>query len=182
MPQEFTFFETATCTEEVRKAYEVMQAQYVFLPEDKIKYDVTMEALREIREKLLKTRAWTQYKASMTLKLQMKEAATKQNREPAFPKTGIIPNTKDLKDYIRPKMILHHYYSSLFDTTIRIFNSNYYPIEAEQNVTDHPIIQQKCKTLLFFSIIVPIKLFTAPVHFRGERERYLQPITRYAIQ
>ena len=61
-----------------------MQLQYVLRPEDRIEYDTAMEALREIRERLLKNRAWTQYKVSMKLKLQMKEAeADRQNREHA---------------------------------------------------------------------------------------------------
>ena len=84
MPQEFTFFENAASNEAVRKAYAVMQLQYVLRPEDRIEYDTAMEALREIRERLLKNRAWTQYKVSMKLKLQMKEAeADRQNRERA---------------------------------------------------------------------------------------------------
>ncbi len=84
MPQEFTFFDAAAGNDEVRKAYTVMQAQYVLRPEDRIEYDAAMTALSEIGDRLMQNKAWTQYKVSMKLKLQMKEAeADRQNRERA---------------------------------------------------------------------------------------------------
>ncbi|MBQ9911302.1 MAG: nucleotidyl transferase AbiEii/AbiGii toxin family protein [Lachnospiraceae bacterium] len=61
MPQEFTFFDTAAGNDEVRKAYAVMQAQYVLRPEDRIEYDAAMAALGEIRDRLMRSRAWTLY-------------------------------------------------------------------------------------------------------------------------
>lgn len=61
MPQAFTFFETAPGNNEVRKAYAIMQSQYVLRPEDRIEYDVAMTALSEIHDRLMKSRAWTLY-------------------------------------------------------------------------------------------------------------------------
>lgn len=61
MPQEFTFFDAAAGNDEVRKAYAVMQAQYVLRPEDRIEYDAAMAALGEIRDRLMQSRAWTLY-------------------------------------------------------------------------------------------------------------------------
>ena len=61
MPQEFTFFDAAAGNDEVRKAYAVMQAQYVLRPEDRIEYDAAMTALSEIRDRLMQSRAWTLY-------------------------------------------------------------------------------------------------------------------------
>lgn len=61
MPKKFTFFETAAGNDEVRKAYAVMQAQYVLRPEDRIEYDAAMTALGDIRDRLTQSRAWTLY-------------------------------------------------------------------------------------------------------------------------
>ena len=61
MPQEFTFFDVAAGNDEVRKAYAVMQAQYVLRPEDRIEYDEAMSAIGEIRDRLMQNRAWTLY-------------------------------------------------------------------------------------------------------------------------
>lgn len=61
MPQEFTFFDAAAGNDEVRKAYVVMQAQYVLRPEDRIEYDAGMTALGELRDRLMQSRAWMLY-------------------------------------------------------------------------------------------------------------------------
>ena len=61
MPQEFTFFETAARNNDIRKAYAVMQAQYVLRPEDRIEYDPAMTALIEIRDRLMQNKAWRLY-------------------------------------------------------------------------------------------------------------------------
>ncbi len=61
MPQEFTFFETAGGNNEIRKAYAVMQAQYVLRHEDRIEYDSAMTALIEIRDRLMQNKAWRLY-------------------------------------------------------------------------------------------------------------------------
>ncbi len=66
MPQEFTFFETVAGNDAVRKAYAVMQAQYVLRPEDRIEYDAATTALSEIRERLMRSKAWTLYGQSET--------------------------------------------------------------------------------------------------------------------
>ena len=61
MPQEFTFFEAAGGNNEIRKAYAVMQAQYVLRHEDRIEYDSAMTALIEIRDRLMQNKAWRLY-------------------------------------------------------------------------------------------------------------------------
>ena len=61
-PSEFTFFDDAAGNEAVRKAYTVMQAQYVLRREDRIGFDDAADALREIRDRLMQTRAWSEYK------------------------------------------------------------------------------------------------------------------------
>ena len=71
-PTKFTFFDTAVSDTAVRKAYAVMQAQYVLRPEDRISYDAAMTALREIKDRLGKNKAWSQYKPSTKLILRIK--------------------------------------------------------------------------------------------------------------
>lgn len=61
-PTEFTFFGDAAGNEAVRKAYTVMQAQYVLRREDRIGFDDAADALREIRDRLTQNRAWSEYK------------------------------------------------------------------------------------------------------------------------
>ena len=61
MPQEFTFFEAAAGDDAVKRAYAVMQAQYVLRPEDRIEYIDAMTALGEIHESLMNCRAWRMY-------------------------------------------------------------------------------------------------------------------------
>lgn len=61
MPKEFTFFKTATDNADVRKAYTVMQGQYVLRPEDRIEYDIAMSALSEIHTALAHNKAWMMY-------------------------------------------------------------------------------------------------------------------------
>ena len=67
LPKEFTFFEAAADDEAVKKAYEIMQTQYVLRPEDRIEYKNAMDALETIRDKLLQNRAWTLYEPNEAL-------------------------------------------------------------------------------------------------------------------
>ena len=83
-PTRFTFFDTAVSDIAVRKAYSVMQAQYVLRPEDRIAYDTSMMALREIKDRLDENKAWSQYKPSIKLMLRIKtEEADRINQVPA---------------------------------------------------------------------------------------------------
>ncbi|MBQ9822979.1 MAG: nucleotidyl transferase AbiEii/AbiGii toxin family protein [Solobacterium sp.] len=61
MPMQFTFFETAAGDSAVRKAYAIMQAQYVLRAQDRIEYDTAVTALSEILDRLMQNRAWTLY-------------------------------------------------------------------------------------------------------------------------
>ncbi|MCR5294906.1 MAG: nucleotidyl transferase AbiEii/AbiGii toxin family protein [Lachnospiraceae bacterium] len=60
-PSEFSFFSTAAENEAVRKAYSIMQSQYVLRPADRIEYDAAARSLCRIQEKLMDNRAWAQY-------------------------------------------------------------------------------------------------------------------------
>ena len=61
LPKEFTFFEAASKDHAVRKAYAVMQAQYVLRPKDRIEYADALASLDEIRNRLLSCKAWSMY-------------------------------------------------------------------------------------------------------------------------
>jgi len=61
-PSEFTFFRSAASNEDVRKAYETMQNQYVLREQDRIEFDMAIEALLRIEQKLLRNPAWTDRK------------------------------------------------------------------------------------------------------------------------
>lgn len=57
-PAEFIFFKQTGENEDVRKAYETMQNQYVLREQDKIAYGAAMKALIKIQERLLENPAW----------------------------------------------------------------------------------------------------------------------------
>ena len=78
MPGEFTFFETAPSNNAVRNAYAVMQAQYVLRPEDRIEYDSATAGLREIRDKLMQSRAWSLYQPSENLQHRIRQQDDKR--------------------------------------------------------------------------------------------------------
>ena len=61
LPSEFSFFTDSETNHGVRKAYDVMQNQYVLLDSDRIKYDTAMAALNEIKAKLDENPAWKNY-------------------------------------------------------------------------------------------------------------------------
>lgn len=57
-PAEFTFFTHAKRNEDVRKAYEIMQNQYVLRDCDRIDFEIAAKALIEIQEGLFKNPSW----------------------------------------------------------------------------------------------------------------------------
>ncbi len=61
LPLEFSFFTDAAPNAYVRKAYEIMQNQYVLRDSDRIDYDKAMSALVSIQANLLNNSAWTDY-------------------------------------------------------------------------------------------------------------------------
>ena len=61
LPTEFSFFSSAADNTAVRRAYAVMQDQYVLRAEDRIPYDQALAALGRIWEDLMKNRAWKDY-------------------------------------------------------------------------------------------------------------------------
>ena len=67
MPIEFTFFDDASQNIAVRKAYDIMQSQYVLRPEDRIEYDAAVDALKEIQDSLMSNKAWSLYKPDARL-------------------------------------------------------------------------------------------------------------------
>lgn len=60
-PSEFTFFTEAVDNLAVRKAYEIMQKQYVLLERERIDYEEAMKALGVIQTRLENNPAWTDY-------------------------------------------------------------------------------------------------------------------------
>lgn len=61
LPSEFSFFVDAATNADVRKAYDVMQNQYVLRDSDRIDYDAAMDALASIKASLLNNPSWTDY-------------------------------------------------------------------------------------------------------------------------
>ena len=57
-PDEFVFFTQTGNNSDVRKAYEIMQNQYVLLPGDRIDFDATTSILVNIHKKLLDNPSW----------------------------------------------------------------------------------------------------------------------------
>lgn len=60
-PSEFTFFTAAENNQNVRKAYEVMQSQYVLRNCDRIDFEKALIALADIERKLKSNPAWNDY-------------------------------------------------------------------------------------------------------------------------
>lgn len=65
-PTEFVFFTQTGSNENVRKAYETMQNQYVLRDCDRIDFQTAVKALMMIQEKLLKNTAWASCGKSYT--------------------------------------------------------------------------------------------------------------------
>lgn len=61
-PSEFTFFTAAENNQEVRKAYEIMQNQYVLRDCDRIDFEKALIALADIEKKLKSNPAWDNYR------------------------------------------------------------------------------------------------------------------------
>ena len=65
MPSEFTFFTATANNAEVRKAYEIMQNQYVLRDSDRIEYDEALSALAAIEKKIKINTAWINYRRDL---------------------------------------------------------------------------------------------------------------------
>jgi len=57
-PSEFIFFRSASSNKDVRRAYEIMQNQYVLRENDRIEFDIAIEALLRIEQRLFQNFAW----------------------------------------------------------------------------------------------------------------------------
>ena len=77
MPKDFTFFDAAANDNAVRNAYAIMQTQYVLRQEDRIEYDIAMNALSEICIRLMQNQAWTLYEPGEELLRQIQEKKSK---------------------------------------------------------------------------------------------------------
>ena len=62
VPSEFRFFDSAATNDEVCKAYETMQRQYVLREQDRIELRDAVKALQIIKQRLLKNPAWIERK------------------------------------------------------------------------------------------------------------------------
>lgn len=60
VPSEFTFFSQAETSSHVRRAYEIMQNQYVLRSCDRIEFEGAVTRLQKIQQELEKNPAWTQ--------------------------------------------------------------------------------------------------------------------------
>lgn len=58
-PSEFSFFTDAVSNAYVRRAYDIMQSQYVLRDSDRIDYDRALDALAAIRANLVENTSWT---------------------------------------------------------------------------------------------------------------------------
>ena len=61
LPGEFAFFDDAVSCAAVRRAYEIMQRQYVLRASDRIAFDVACGGLKRLQEGLLRNPAWKSY-------------------------------------------------------------------------------------------------------------------------
>lgn len=57
-PCDFEFFKSAAANKDVRRAYDIMQNQYVLRDSDRIEYDKAITVLGFIEEKLIENSAW----------------------------------------------------------------------------------------------------------------------------
>ncbi|MBR2740203.1 MAG: nucleotidyl transferase AbiEii/AbiGii toxin family protein [Oscillospiraceae bacterium] len=76
LPADFILFDSAINNNAIKRAYEVMQTQYVLKAEDRIEYSAAMSSLDEIHEMLINNMAWVYYQPSEELVsvLRQKEA------------------------------------------------------------------------------------------------------------
>ena len=80
-PSEFKFYDEAADNRMVQHEYGNMLAIYVFKAEDRTPYDKAVEKVKQIHERLLQNKAWTNYKVSVLVKLESKKKeAAEQNK------------------------------------------------------------------------------------------------------
>ena len=60
-PTEFTFFTQVSKNKDIRKAYSIMQNQYVLRNQDRIEFETAMKVLTKIHSHLLENSAWVDY-------------------------------------------------------------------------------------------------------------------------
>ena len=80
LPKEFTFFDTVSANDTVRKVYAIMQSQYVLRLSDRIEYDAAMNSLSVISNKLQQNTAWIHYKPSEELMQRIAKFEEERNR------------------------------------------------------------------------------------------------------
>lgn len=61
-PADFAFFDNTESNDRVRKAYEIMQRQYVLRDRDRIEFDTAVASIMGIHKNLLNNKAWMQSK------------------------------------------------------------------------------------------------------------------------
>ncbi len=57
-PKDFIFFKSIDSNQNIQRAYQVMQNQYVMLENDRIPFDDAVNAVRRIEAKLKKSKEW----------------------------------------------------------------------------------------------------------------------------
>lgn len=70
-PQEFTFFQTLATNTAIRRAYEIMQNQYVLTPSDRIPFEDAVSAIQGIQSQLQKCPAWMEYRIPLDTRMKI---------------------------------------------------------------------------------------------------------------
>lgn len=92
-PQEFTFFKDIAGNTDVRKAYDVMQRQYVLRAADCIPFVDAVAAMQRIQQCLQDCHAWAEYRTP--IKIQMTIAQRDADRHNAE-RTAVSAHKKDI--------------------------------------------------------------------------------------
>lgn len=93
LPREFTFFEDAAHKPEVRKAYDVMQRQYVLREQDRIEFAAAALELTRISEQLSANEAWQKYETPL-VNLNDRMTPTYSESETSLEKCGVPKSRK----------------------------------------------------------------------------------------
>ena len=83
-PQEFSFLSDIASNNDVRKAYDVMQRQYVLRAADCIPFEDAVAAMLQIQQRLQECPAWTEYRTPMKIQMTIAQRnADQHNAEKA---------------------------------------------------------------------------------------------------
>ena len=87
MPQQFTFFTNIETNQAIRKAYDIMQNQYVLRPSDRISFEKAVSDLKNIHTHLLTSPAWSAYQVPFQIQLMFAQQEADRQNNSRFEKT-----------------------------------------------------------------------------------------------